>query len=151
MVLDSVAIVVLAAMMLLGAADVIGRYIFNRPIVGTLEMGEVFLATMSMLGLAGTQLAKGHISVDLITMRISKRAKAITYFSTTCISLVIFALIAWRSIIIAQIYHNGNRLIYTVLWPMAPLQLLVTVGAAVICLVFILDLMQYARQMKGGN
>lgn len=151
MVFNTIAMAVLAFMMFLGAADVIGRYVFNRPIMGTLEMSEVFLASMTMLGLGGTQLIKAHISVDLFTRRMSKRAKAVTYFITTLISLIIFAMIAWRAVIIANIYREGGRLVFTVLWPMGTLQLLVAIGSAVLCLVFILDLIKYAEQIKGGN
>jgi len=70
-VLNSITMVLMAVMMFLGAADVVGRYIFNRPIIRTLEMSEVILVSMSMLGLARTQLAKGHIKLEYFTARLS--------------------------------------------------------------------------------
>ena len=150
-VLNSSGMVLLAILMLLGTADVIGRYFFNSPIIGTREIGELILGSMTMLGWAGTQLVKGHIKVDLFLVHFSRRAQAITRFTTTSVALVLFGLISWQAVLTARLYHEGGRLIYTINWPLAPFQILVSLGAVVLCLVFILDLIHYAAEMKGGD
>ena len=47
-------------MMLLGTADVTGRYIFNKPILGTAEIFGILLPAIVLLGLAYTQEAQAH-------------------------------------------------------------------------------------------
>lgn len=134
-----------------GTTDVLGRYLFNKPIIGTVERGEVILAAIVFLGLGYTQLVKGHVNVELLLSRFPPRAQAITNFATTFVGLVIFILIAWQAALIAKMYHEVGRLIYVIDWPLAPCQLLITIGASVLCLVFIMQMIQYLLQAKGRS
>ena len=45
-------------MMALGTVDVIGRYLFNNPILGTLEVFEILLPAIVLLGLGGLLLRR---------------------------------------------------------------------------------------------
>lgn len=150
-VLSYIGVVLLAVLMFLGTADVFGRYVFTKPIIGTREIGEVILGSMVMLGWGSTQFVKGHVNVELFLVRFSPRGRAIANFVTTFMAFVLFALITWQAVLTARLYHEGGRLVYTIHWPLAPFQLLVSLGALVLCLVFILDMMKYVVQMKGRN
>ena len=48
-VLSNIGMVMFVFLMLIGASDVIGRYIFNRPITGTLEISQILMAGMVLL------------------------------------------------------------------------------------------------------
>jgi len=150
-ILSVIAAGLLFVLMALGAVDVIGRYIFNKPITGTQEMGQVFLALMVVLGWGYTHIARAHVNVDLFLRRFPPRARAITNLATTFLALVLFSLIVWQGVITAKLYHDAGRLIYTVLWPLAPFQLFVSLGALVLCLVFIMEMVQFFLQMKRGD
>lgn len=150
-VLSNIGVVLLAVLMLLGAVDVIGRYLFNKPIIGTMEIGEILLASMVMLSWGSTQIAKGHVTVELLLSRFSPLARAKVNFVTTFLSLVLFSLITWQSVLTAKLYHNAGRLVYTINWPLAPFQLVVSLGALILCLVFITKMIQYFHQMNGGD
>ena len=65
--------------------------------------------------------------------------------------LVFFLLIAWQAIMSAKLYHEGGRLIYVIHWPLAPFQFVVTLGALVLCLVLIMEMVRSFYQMKGGD
>lgn len=150
-VLGNIGVVLLSVLMLLGAADVIGRYLFNKPIIGTMEIGEILLASMVVLGWSSTQIAKEHVSVKFFLYRVSRRARVNLDFATTFLSLVLFSLITWQSVLAAKLYHEAGRLVYTIDLPLAPFLLIVSLGALILCAVFIIQLVQYFRQMKGGN
>ena len=150
-ILNVIAMVLLFLLMVQGAADVIGRYIFNRPIMGTMERGSVLLALMVFLAWGYTQIAKGHVNVSFFLLRCSPRAQATANFATSLLLLIFFGLIVWQAIITAQRYHEGGRLIYVVHWPLAPFQLLVSVSAFVFCLVLIMEMVQFLFQMKRGG
>lgn len=150
-VLNVIGMVLLFVLMMQGAADVIGRYLFNKPIIGTMERGQVLLALMVVLGWGYTQIAKAHVNVELFFRRFPPRAQAITRFATTFVALVFFILIGWQAVLTAQLYHGGGRLIYVIHWPLAPFQLVVTLGALVLCLVFIMEMVRSFYQIKGGD
>lgn len=149
-VLGNIGVVLLGVLMLLGAADVIGRYLFNKPIIGTMEIGEILLASMVVLGWSSTQFAKEHVSVEFFVSRVPRRARLRLNFATTFLSLVLFGLITWQSVVAAKVYHEAGRLVYTINLPLAPFQLVVSLGALILCAVFIIQMVQLFRQMKGG-
>jgi len=137
--------------MLQGAADVIGRYLFNKPIIGTMERGELLLALMVFLSWGHTQIKKGHVNVELFISRFPPRAQAITNFATTFLALVLFSLIAWQGALSAKATYESGRLVYVIHWPRAPFQFFVPLGALILCLVLIVELVQYFFQMKGRD
>ena len=71
----------LLVMLLLGTADVLGRYLFNNPITGTQEIFEILLPGIVLLGWAYAQRFKSHVTVDIIYNRFSPRLKAIVGLS----------------------------------------------------------------------
>jgi len=150
-VLNAIGMAMLFVLMVQGAADVTGRYVFNKPIIGTLERGQVLLALMVVLGWGYTQMARGHVSVEFFTSRFPPRARAITNFATTFVALVLFSLIVWQGVMMAKLYYEAGRLIYTIHWPLALVQLFVPLGALVLCLVFIMEMVQSLLQIKGGG
>jgi len=150
-ILNIIAVVLLFVLMMQGAADVIGRYLFNKPIIGTMERGQVFLALMVVLGWGYTHIVRAHINVQLFLDRFPPRAQAITSFATTFLALILFSLIVWQGVMTAKLYNEAGRLIYVIHWPLAPFQFFVSLGALVLCLVLIVDMIHLALQMKGGN
>lgn len=56
----------LLLMMLLTAIDVLGRYLFNTPLVGSSELIEIMLAASIFLILPTITWQQEHVSVDLI-------------------------------------------------------------------------------------
>jgi len=62
---------ILALMVLLITADVVMRYFFNSPIKGSYELVQFMLSMIVFLGLAFMQTKKGHVSVSLLTSKLS--------------------------------------------------------------------------------
>ncbi len=147
-VLSGIGLVLLFVMMIQGAVDVIGRYLFNLPLIGTMERNQAFLAVIVVFGWGYTQLSKGHVNVDLFLKRLAPRKQAIVNFITTIFGLVIFVLITWQSILTGIQWQQKGRLLYVVDWPIAPFQFCVTLGGIVLCLVLILDLVKLFYEMR---
>jgi TRAP-type C4-dicarboxylate transport system permease small subunit len=63
----------LVVMMLLTTADVILRYLFDSPILGSFELTEILMVSMAGLSLAWCTLKSGHIRVDIIIGMFSKK------------------------------------------------------------------------------
>ena len=66
---------VVILMMVVVAYSVINRYILNTPITWTDELSGYLVVALVMLGAADALRRGDHISVDLITSRLTKRGK----------------------------------------------------------------------------
>jgi len=64
--LEGVAGATLFAMMLLTTADVTGRFFFNSPILGSVELTQLMLAAVVFLSLPVACWREEHVSVDLL-------------------------------------------------------------------------------------
>jgi len=132
---NGIAAAFLFLLMLLTCSDVILRYLFNKPILGSFELTEFIMAIVVSLSLAKCALQKGHVRVDLVVSRLSKRGQVIMNSIANITFLGLFALITWRIIprTIQMIEVNQVTLILRI--PVPPFVLTVAVGTAVLCIV----------------
>jgi len=140
---------VILAMMLVGAGDVLLRYLLNSPIPGATDIGKYCLIATIFLGLAYTQWEKRHIAVELLTDRLQGRKRALLDIVTLCVSLIFFALITWQgwnmfwdSWLIKQ-YEDGLPH-----FPIYPSKFLVPVGGSLMCLQIIVDIIATIKGLK---
>ena len=92
-IFNSVAACLLFLLMIAGPADVLGRYLLNAPINGTMERGQLILALMVFLSWGHTQLKRGHVSVELFISRFPTRLRILSEIVTTLITLFMFILV----------------------------------------------------------
>ena len=147
-VFNAVAAVLLFLLMLAGAADVLGRYLFNAPIHGTMERGQLMLALMVFLSWGYTQIKKGHVNVELFITLFPPRLRLITDLFTTLVTLGLCILIVWQSTIMAIETHRSGEVVFVIHWPLAPFQLIVPLGGIVMCLVLITEIIQFVYKLK---
>ena len=148
-IFNTVAACLLFLLMIAGSADVLGRYLFNAPINGTMERGQLMLAMMVVLSWGYTQIKKGHVSVALFVAQFPPRLRSLSELSTSVVTLALFILIVWQSAIMALETHQSGEVVYVIHWPLAPFQLFVPLGGVVFCLVLILEIIRNVRQLKG--
>ena len=63
----------LGIMMLLTVVDVVLRYVFDRPLMGSMELTEYLMVCVGTLGLAWCALEGAHIKVEIIVSRFPQR------------------------------------------------------------------------------
>ncbi|MCF6248107.1 MAG: TRAP transporter small permease [Desulfobacula sp.] len=108
-------------MMALTFADVIGRYIFNSPIIGALELTEFSMAIVIFLGLVLLTSDEGHVTVDLLDSFIPDKVKAIQKVIINLINLSVMVIISWQlwlKAIAAKDYGDMTQFLEL---PLAPL------------------------------
>lgn len=132
-----VSLMTIVVMMMLTTADVILRYLFDRPILGSMEMTELLMVSVAGLSLAWCTLKSGHIRVDIITNMFSKKTNktidAINYILTGIICAFIVPALINR-------YIEGEKLdirTYVLRIPEGPFVLLLTFGYFLTFLVLI--------------
>lgn len=95
-VLGAGAAVLLFSLMILTTADVIGRYIFNRPLRGAFEITELLLLTLIFAGLPLASRADEHVTLDFIDMTLGPGGRrALRRLVDALCGLIILGL-AWR-------------------------------------------------------
>ena len=128
---------VLIPLMLITAADVVARDVFNHPIPGVIELSQYLLAVSILLGLAYTQQVKGHVGVSMLTSRLPARAQIMMSLFGTLVSLFLFVLLAWQGLIIGLEEKTVSDMLRV---PQYPFRLLVAVAAFLTFLELLIDL-----------
>lgn len=150
-VLAVVGAAVLFLMMVIGAADVLGRYFFNRPIEGSMEISSIMMATASLLGLAYALVKGAHVSVEMVITHFPRRFQLVVDLICTALALAFFAVVAWQATVAAVGEWASGRVIDVIYVPLAPLYLLVTLGTSVLCLeLMVRTLHIFSRLRKVG-
>jgi len=142
-VASSVGIVVLAAMMFLTAADVILRYSLNMPIMGSYELTQFMLAITVAVGLAYCAVEKGHVSIDIISLRLPRRTRAIIDSVTGLLGLTVAGLMTWQTCIYITMLQKSGLVSTVLLIPMYPFVAIVAFGIAFFCVVLILHFLEF--------
>lgn len=144
--------ILLLGMMFLVVADVTGRYLFNRPIHGTMEITTFIMVGLVYLTIAHTQAIKAHIKVELIFERLSIKGKAGLQLITCTIGTIIFALITWQGVRLAldawryKEYTDG-----LIPFPTFPAKLAIPVGCFIFCLRFLVDIFSSVKVLIGKD
>jgi TRAP-type C4-dicarboxylate transport system permease small subunit len=147
--LKYVCVSLLFLMMALGTVDVVSRYLFNKPILGTLETFEILLPAIVLLGLGYTQGNRAHVRMEILVSHLSFRTQTVLNFLTNGCALFISALILWRGWVLTIGYWRMGRTIPTIGVPMFLPQLLVPLGALILSLVLIVQMLQYITELRG--
>ncbi len=145
-----IAAIGLFVMMMVTVFDVIGRYLFNRPILGAYELVGFMLAVAGPLAMCYSQIKKGMIRVDFLLRRFSSRGQAMLTSLAYFIGLVSFSLITWRLIGLGQYYlslKRGNAT-DTLGMPYLPFVVITAIGCAMLAIVLIYDLIHSLAEVK---
>ena len=86
----------LVAMMLHVVADVFGKYFFNTPIPGTIEVvAWYYMVAVAFLPVAYVQVKRQHLMVELFTMSLSPRRKLAFDGVVAILGSLYSGLLAW--------------------------------------------------------
>ena len=132
-------------LMLITTSDVISRGFFNKPIPGTLELSEYMLSIIILLGAAYTQQVKGHVGVDFLTKRFSKRTQSILEVFTTLASMLIIAIMIWQGYVEGIHEKTVSDMLRVPQWPF---RLLVAVGGFMLLLELFIDLFSAVAKVR---
>lgn len=86
----------LIAMMLHVGADVFGKYVFNHPIPGTIEVvAWYYMVAVAFLPIGYVQLRREHLMVEMFTMNMPRRGQAALDALVATGGVVYCGLLAW--------------------------------------------------------
>jgi TRAP-type C4-dicarboxylate transport system permease small subunit len=120
--LARIAAVALALIAGVTLCDVVARKVFNRGFTFTVEMTEWAMALIVFLGVGLVTHQRGHIVVDVLTLRLSERSRVWLGLVTNLLSLGFVLVMVWRLWLQAGfIASKGDTtpILNVPLWPIA--------------------------------
>ena len=88
----------LFTMMGLTTVDVVGRYLFNRPITGVFELTEYLVLILIFSFIGYTQSQKGHVAVDILLPLLPAKLKKLIDVANHLVCLALMGLITWMGV-----------------------------------------------------
>lgn len=130
LVFFSVAAAVIVVLMLHMVVDVAGRFLFNKPIPGTLEIVTFWwMPIIVFLSLGWAQQRGEHITVTLLTERLSPAWRRFAESCGDVLSLVVVAILAWYTFEGAlKGFEVGQSSIGSVSVPIWPVKFIAAIG-----------------------
>ncbi|MBW2066913.1 MAG: TRAP transporter small permease [Deltaproteobacteria bacterium] len=141
--------VVLTIMMLLIFTDVFLRYLFNRPLQGSIELIEIMMALAIALGMAYTGIRKGHIAVELVVSRFSPRVQALLDVFHFLTATVFFLLMGCKTAQQALVVGKRHVTTSVLAIPIYPFVWVLSICAGLLGLVFLLHFLEAVSKLRG--
>ena len=140
-VLMWIAGVFLVAMIVLTCANVFLRIVW-MPVKGTFEIMGFLGAIVTAFALGYTQSERGHIAVDILLKRFSKKTMRIANGISSFTCMVFFSIAAWQIAKWATTLWKSGEVTETLQIVYYPFTYGVAIGCVVLALVFLVDLMK---------
>jgi TRAP-type C4-dicarboxylate transport system permease small subunit len=132
-----IAIVFLLAMMAITVSDVFLRYVFNSPIIGSVEITESLMVVGGFLGIAWCAVKRAHVKVDLIQRHLPHRIRAIFESITYFLGLLIVPFVAWQGFAQAVYMHAEDKVSTLLKIPAYPFYGVIGIGYALLFFVLL--------------
>jgi TRAP-type C4-dicarboxylate transport system permease small subunit len=96
--LNGISAICLLLMTVLTCADVVLR-LFRRPILGAYELVQFMAAAVAAFAMAHTTFQRGHVAVEVLVIRLPKKAQKVIYILTHLLSVLLFAILAYECVV----------------------------------------------------
>jgi TRAP-type C4-dicarboxylate transport system permease small subunit len=143
-VLNSIAGIAVTVMMLLTVTDVLLRA-GGRPIIGTFEIVSLLLALVIGFGIPQVSLDRGHVFMEVLVEKLSRRVKNVMHTFTRLLCLGLFAFIGGNLFNVAARFHASGEVSATIKIPFYPVAYGVAICCLLECCVFIFDIVRIWR------
>jgi len=139
-----ISIGVICAVVLIVIANVVGRYIFRQPIVGTVELVQTMAVVLVFFVLGYTEYKGGHVSVNLLVSRFPRRTQMILAGVMSLLSAVLAGFIFWQglSMGLKNLFPEPVTTV-TLLIPTAPFLFCLSFGSLLFALILLMHSLRY--------
>ncbi|MFC1983013.1 TRAP transporter small permease subunit [Chloroflexota bacterium] len=142
--------ITIVAMVVLIVIDSLLRYLFRAPLQWAYELNMFLLVGMLYLGLAYTQAREGHIRVSIVFVRLPQKTQLALEVATRIVMLGVCALLIWGGWEEAWLAYQQHYTTFGLIQlPTFPSLVIIPVGAFLICLRLIIEIVRYIRAVPG--
>jgi TRAP-type transport system small permease protein len=138
----------LVLMVLIVVANVVGRYLFRKPVLGAVEMVGLLTVIVVFCVLAFTEAKGAHIVVDILVSRLHGRTKAILASMMSLLGAAFFIIMAWQgwNLMLSNL-SPFVRVTGVLSIPFGPFMLIMAFG----CVLFALELFVHVFNPASGK
>lgn len=147
-VLAFVACIVLFTMMVLTFVDVVGRYLFLKPVPAAYEIISLMMPAIIFCALPLTVLRESHVTVDLLDAFIGEGLARIQGIVVSLVSAAALGLVTWRLGIKSYDDWRFGSMTDELFIPVWPFGAVMTVLCAVATLAAVINLWAYVAGRK---
>jgi len=126
---------VLVIMVVITVADVVGRKLFNMPVKGAYELGEMLLVIVVFLNMPDTEMQDDNVSIELLYTRFGKKVRKIVLSLMYVLFFIVSVVMTWQLIVFALGEMAGGFTTTILSIPYAPVVFLASLGCALLSLV----------------
>ena len=142
--LNIIAGIAVTVMMLLTVADVLLRA-GGHPIIGTYEIVALSLALVIGFGIPQVSIDRGHVYMDFLLEKFSKRGRKVMNTFTRVLCLFLFVFIGYNLFNVGARFHASGEVSATIKIPFYPVAYGVAVCCFLECCVFIFEIVRIWR------
>ena len=134
---------------LLIVLDVVLRYIFNSPTIWAWDVNVQLMGAFVALGGGYTLLHGGHVCVDILTVKLSPRRKAVLDLMTCLLSIFGILLLSWRvNIYTWRAIVTQEHFTSTWFPPIYPLKTIIALGIIALLLQAIASAVRHIQMIR---
>jgi TRAP-type C4-dicarboxylate transport system permease small subunit len=150
--LNLASVFIIMFLMFFATGEILGRYLFNSPIPGHVEIVELIMAGVVFFGIAYTQRVGGHVRMELFVTRVLKgRVYHIAEVITTTLALFVYVFILIYTFKFAlHSLQIGDVTVY-INWPTWPSKFAIPLGSFFLCIRFVIEIIQHLSQAVAGG
>jgi len=126
--------------MFLVIANVTGRYTLASPVYGTMEIGQLVLASVIFFSLGYAQTEGAHIRVKAVIERLPHNRRELFEITTLALGVLMMILMAWRALPFALESYNLGEVHVSVAVPIWPAKFIFFVGWSLLGIQFFVEL-----------
>jgi C4-dicarboxylate transporter, DctQ subunit len=143
-------------LMISSSAEIAGRYIFNRPIPGYVEIVELVLPVFVFLGISYAERNGRHVRMEIFIDKVLKgffhHAAEVLNLTFSLFVYIVISIYSFKFFLQSLQAGDITTILY---WPTWPAKLLVSIGCFILCIRFVFEIIQHVFQAlkstKGGN
>jgi len=140
----------LLAMITITGANIVFR-LFWFPIRGTFELMGYFGAVVTAFALGYTQIKRGHIAVDIVVLRFSKKTQKILHAVNHLVCMAFFIIVTWQVSKYATTLWETGEVTETLQIVYYPFTYAVALGCLILAFTFLVDILKSILGDQGSS
>ena len=135
----------------LTVGDVLGRYIFTKPIPGTFELSKILFALSVFFSFSVSQYRGENLGITILYDKFPEKVRSILDLFSALLSIAMFTIAFTQTIKYAARMKAANSITSVLRWPMYPWIYLAAVGLLILVIALLGDLALSVKNLKGDK
>jgi TRAP-type transport system small permease protein len=125
----------LTTIILITFTDVSFRFLLDKPIKGSLDIIESSMAILGASAIVYATMQRGHVSVDWLTSRFSRRARRIVLGFGSFLGFATWGLVAYEAFLVGISAVRNHDVSLVIALPLGPFRIVIAIAFFLYCLI----------------